>query len=75
MFLSRTYTEQVNITKDDVAWELSKFLDLLLSRKLFIYESTGARKVNQAEQQFLDQVLDRSFMDPIVQDHDFVTID
>ena len=46
-----------------------------LSRKLFIYESTGARKVNQAEQQFLDQVLDRSFMDPIVQDHDFVTID
>jgi predicted nucleotidyltransferase len=29
MFLSRTYTEQVNITKDDVAWELSKFLDLL----------------------------------------------
>lgn len=46
-----------------------------LSRKLFVYESTGARRTNAVEAQFLEQVLDRSFMDPIVQDHDFVTID
>ncbi len=46
-----------------------------LSRKLYIYEATGARKANRVEKQLLEQVLDRSFMDPIVQDHDFVTID
>lgn len=46
-----------------------------LSRKLFIYEASGARKPNKIEAQLLEQVLDRSFLDPIVQDHDFVTID
>lgn len=46
-----------------------------LSRKLYVYEATGARTPNKVEAQFLEQVLDRSFLDPIVQDHDFVTID
>lgn len=46
-----------------------------LSRKLFIYQATGARTVNAVEAELLDYVLDRSFLDPIVQDHDFVTID
>lgn len=46
-----------------------------LSRKLFVYEATGARTPNKVEAQLLEQLLDRSFLDPIVQDHDFVTID
>ncbi|MGZ3769802.1 MAG: PstS family phosphate ABC transporter substrate-binding protein [Bdellovibrio sp.] len=46
-----------------------------LSRKLFVYEATGARTPNKMEAQLLEQLLDRSFLDPIVQDHDFVTID
>jgi phosphate transport system substrate-binding protein len=46
-----------------------------LARKLFVYEATGSRSANQIERQFLDQILDRSFMDPIVQDHDFITLD
>jgi phosphate transport system substrate-binding protein len=46
-----------------------------LSRKLFVYEASGARTPNKVEAQFLEQLLDRSFLDPIVQDHDFVTID
>lgn len=46
-----------------------------LSRKLYIYEAAGARTPNKVEAQLLEQLLDRSFLDPIVQDHDFVTID
>lgn len=46
-----------------------------LSRKLYIYEASGARTPNQVEAQLLEQLLDRSFLDPIVQDHDFVTLD
>ena len=46
-----------------------------LSRKLYIYEATGSRSANEVERELLDYVLDRSFLDPIVQDHDFVTID
>lgn len=45
-----------------------------LARSLYIYEATGARKPNQVEAQLLEQVLDRSFLDPILQDHDFVTL-
>ncbi len=45
-----------------------------LARNLYIYEVTGARKPNQVESQLLEQVLDRSFLDPILQDHDFVTL-
>ncbi len=46
-----------------------------LARKLFVYEATGTRSANEIERELLDYVLDRSFLDPIVQDHDFVTID
>jgi phosphate transport system substrate-binding protein len=46
-----------------------------LARKLFIYEVSGARAPNPVETQLLEQLLDRSFLDPIAQDHDFVTID
>jgi phosphate transport system substrate-binding protein len=46
-----------------------------LSRQLLIYEATGSRTPNKVEAQLLEQLLDRSFLDPIVQDHDFVTID
>lgn len=46
-----------------------------LSRKLYIYEASGARTPNKIEVQLLEQLLDRSFLDPIVQDHDFVTLD
>ncbi len=46
-----------------------------LSRNLYIYEVTGSRAVNEVEQQLLDNVTDRSFMDPIMQAHEFITID
>lgn len=46
-----------------------------LSRKLFVYEATGARATNKVEAQLLDLILDRSFIDPIIQDHEFFTID
>lgn len=46
-----------------------------LSRKLFVYEASGSKSPAATEQELLDYVLDRSFLDPIVQDHDFITID
>lgn len=46
-----------------------------LARKLFFYEATGAKSVEGAEAELLEYVLDRSFLDPIVQDHDFITLD
>ncbi len=46
-----------------------------LSRKLYIYEATGSKTAAGVEQELLGYLLDRSFLDPIVQDHDFVTID
>lgn len=46
-----------------------------LARKLYIYSASGKRGPNQIEQKLLEQLLDRSFLDPIVQDHDFITID
>ncbi len=46
-----------------------------LARNLYVYEVTGARTVNEVEQQLLDNVTDRSFMDPIMQAHEFITID
>lgn len=45
-----------------------------LSRKLYVYEASGARQPNAIEAQLLEQLLDRSFMDPILQDHDFITL-
>jgi phosphate transport system substrate-binding protein len=46
-----------------------------LARSLYIYEATGSRTPNKEETQLLQQLLDRSFLDPIAQDHDFVTLD
>lgn len=46
-----------------------------LSRKLYIYTVTGARNANVIEAQLLKQLTDRSFMDPILEDHDFITLD
>lgn len=45
-----------------------------LSRKLFVYEVSGAVKPNATEQKFLRKILDRSFMDPIIQNNEFYTI-
>ncbi len=44
-----------------------------MARRLYVYEVNGA--VNDAEQALLTNLLDRSFLDPIVQDHEFVTLD
>ena len=46
-----------------------------MARKLFLYEVTGAKSPNAAEKTLLIYVTDRSFMDPIMQAHEFITID
>lgn len=46
-----------------------------MARNLYVYEITGARSPSQAEQDLMSYVTDRSFMDPIVQSHEFITID
>ena len=45
-----------------------------LSRKLFVYEVSGAVKPNATEVKFLRKILDRSFLDPIIQNNEFYTI-
>jgi phosphate transport system substrate-binding protein len=45
------------------------------ARKLYVYEVSGNRTASAPESQLLGFVTDRSFMDPIVQAHEFVTID
>ena len=46
-----------------------------MARKLYVYVVSGAAVPNEAEQNFLSYLSDRSFMDPIMQAHDFITID
>lgn len=46
-----------------------------MARKLYVYEVTGARTANEVEQTFLSYITDRSFMDPIMQAHEFITLD
>jgi phosphate transport system substrate-binding protein len=46
-----------------------------LARKLFIYSVSGARKPSSAEQRLLNNLTDRSFMDPIIQNNEFFTVD
>lgn len=46
-----------------------------LSRKLYVYSASGAKSPEGVESELLDFVLDRSFLDPILQSHDFVTLD
>ncbi len=45
------------------------------ARRLYVYEVTGARGASEVELQLLSYLTDRSFMDPIVQSHEFITID
>ncbi|MCX6130862.1 MAG: substrate-binding domain-containing protein [Proteobacteria bacterium] len=44
-----------------------------LSRKLYVYEALGA--TSEAEKTLLQNILDRSFSDPILQDNEFFTLD
>lgn len=46
-----------------------------MARNLYVYEATGARKASAVEATLLESITDRSFMDPIVQAHEFITID
>jgi ABC-type phosphate transport system substrate-binding protein len=47
-----------------------------LARKLFVFEATGSKTPNASEEKLLNSyLLDRSFLDPIVQDHEFYTVD
>lgn len=46
-----------------------------MARRLYIYEVNGSRSPNAVEQNFMTYAKDRSFMDPIVQAHEFITID
>ncbi len=45
------------------------------ARKLYVFEVTGSRKANDIEVMMLDFLTDRSFMDPIMQAHEFITVD
>jgi phosphate transport system substrate-binding protein len=46
-----------------------------LSRFLYVYEAKGALVPSVAEAALLEKVLDRGFMDPIVQSNEFFTLD
>lgn len=46
-----------------------------MARRLYVYEVTGSRTANDLEKQLLQYITDRSFMDPIMQAHEFITID
>lgn len=49
--------------------------DYPLARYLYVYEAKGALKPSLAEAALLEKVLDRGFMDPIVQANEFFTLD
>jgi phosphate transport system substrate-binding protein len=46
-----------------------------LSRRLFVYEVSGSAKPSSVEAKLLEKLLDRSFLDPIIQSNEFFTID
>ncbi len=46
-----------------------------LARGLYVYEATGTLTVNAVEKQLLKNLLSRSFLDPILQDNEFFTLD
>ena len=46
-----------------------------MARKLYIYEIGGSQKANEVEQTLMSYIKDRSFMDPIMQSHEFITLD
>jgi phosphate transport system substrate-binding protein len=45
-----------------------------LARQLHVYEIGGSMKPNATEAKFLKKVLDRSFLDPIIQNNEFYTL-
>lgn len=45
-----------------------------MARNLYVYEIVG-RELSQPEADLMSYVTDRSFLDPIVQSHEFITID
>lgn len=45
------------------------------ARKLYVYEVIGKRTPSNVEKELLGYITDRSFMDPIMQAHEFITID
>jgi phosphate transport system substrate-binding protein len=45
-----------------------------LARTLYVYETTGARLPSSSEVEFLGYMLDRSFLDPILQANGFFTL-
>lgn len=46
-----------------------------LARKLFVYEAQGSVKPGAAEMKLIENVSDRSFIDPIIQQNEFITLD
>lgn len=46
-----------------------------LSRQLYIYEASGAYSKKDSEVQLLNNIIDRSFADPILVDNEFFTVD
>ncbi len=46
-----------------------------LARKLYVYEASGAVSPNADERVLLNNILDRSFADPILVNNEFLTID
>ena len=45
-----------------------------MARRLYVYEIAGARVPNELERTLLSNLTDRSFMDPIMQAHEFITL-
>ncbi len=45
-----------------------------LARRLHVFEVSGSAKPNATELKFLRKILDRSFLDPILQNNEFYTI-
>lgn len=67
-------------TDDSATWYLPTIANIRtfkypLSRYLFVYEAKGAVVPTASEAALLDKVLDRGFMDPIVQANEFFTLD
>lgn len=46
-----------------------------LSRDLYVYEATGSSTASAPEKELLGRLKNRSFIDPILQDNDFITLD
>ncbi len=45
-----------------------------LARSLHVYEASGSAVPNPVERELLDKMLDRNFLDPLLTQHDFITL-